>query len=414
VKVIIKKMVVLVALLPLFLLTGCWDHIDIEQRGYVLGIAIDAYPPVPTEAEKADSGETTPEEEKKVEFMETHTGKPLYAITIQLPILGRGPQPSEEGDSNSGGKDLTWEITQVGNSFMDMNREMLARTSLSLYYEHLRVIIISDQVAKQGISNILDFFVRDPEMRRRVRVFVSKGEAKSVLDVKPRIEEYSSVYLAEMPTNASKNARIVHHTDLGQLIQLIHNDLAFVLPVAEPTRDEIKIAGAAAFKGDKLIGWVSELETEAIKLIRNLYQGGVISIRSPEQKDALEVFDITKSKCKITPIIKNDEITMQVKLDIKGNYAEYINKSAMDELSLEFLKKLGQELENEIEKMCLTTIEKFQKVYKADVFHFSQQIRANEPAYWDKISDKWDDIIFPEVNIDLDADVTIELTGTIK
>ena len=79
----------------MLLLAGCWDHIDIEQRGYVLGVAIDAYPPMPGKDEKAASEETPPEEEEKIEMMETHTGKPSYAMTIQMPILRKNPQPAE-------------------------------------------------------------------------------------------------------------------------------------------------------------------------------------------------------------------------------------------------------------------------------------------------------------------------------
>ncbi len=407
-----KKPPVLILLVLSLFLSGCWDHMDIEQRGYVLGVAIDAYPPVPMKDEKAAPGETPPEEEVKLERMDTHTGQPLYAFTIQLPIL-KGSQPSDGSSPGSSGGSQSWEITQVGNSFMCMNREMLSRTSLSLYYEHLQAIIISDQVARQGISNVLDLFTRDPEMRRRVRVFISKGEAKAVLDVKPRVEEYSSVYLAEMPINATRNARIVHHTDLGQVIQFIHNNLAFILPIAQPTKDEIKISGAAAFKGDKLVGWVSELETEAIKLIRNLYEGGVLTVQSPEQEGAIEVLDVTKVKTKITPVVKNDEITMHIKIDMKGNYAEYVNKPAQEDITIAFLEKLEEEFEKEISRNCLATIDKFQKEYKADVFHFCQYIKSDEPAYWDKISDKWD-ILFPSLNINLDVNVSIELTGTTK
>ena len=260
----------------------------------------------------------------------------MYAMTIQLPILKKSSQSSDGGSSGSGEGSNSWEITQIGNSFMCMNREMLSRANLSLYYEHLQAIIISDRVARQGISNVLDLFTRDPEMRRRVRVYISKGEAKAVLDVKPRVEDYSSIYLAQMPTNATRNSRIVHNTDLGQVIQSIHNDLPFVLPIAQPTRDEIKISGSAAFKGDKLIGWVSELETESIKLIRNLYVGGVMTVQSPEKKGAIEVLDVTKVKTKITPIIKNDEITMHIKIEVKGNYAEYVNKPASEDITIEF------------------------------------------------------------------------------
>lgn len=88
-----KKPAVLTLLILSFFLSGCWDHIDIEQRGYVLGVAIDAYPPVPMKDEEAAPGETPPEEEVKLELMETHTGQPLYAMTIQLPILRIIPSP---------------------------------------------------------------------------------------------------------------------------------------------------------------------------------------------------------------------------------------------------------------------------------------------------------------------------------
>ncbi|HHU48296.1 MAG TPA: Ger(x)C family spore germination protein, partial [Clostridiales bacterium] len=365
-----KKPAVLTLLILSFFLSGCWDHIDIEQRGYVLGVAIDAYPPVPMKDEEAAPGETPPEEEVKLELMETHTGQPLYAMTIQLPILRNDSQPSDASSAGSGGGSLSWEITQVGNSFICMSRQMLSRSSLALYYEHLQAIIISDRVARQGISNVLNFFTRDPEMRRRVRVYISQGEAKAVLDVKPRVEEYSSIYLAEMPTNATKSSRIVHHTDLGQVIQLIHNNLSFVLPIARPTKDEIKISGAAAFKGDKMVGWVSELETEAIKLLRNLYEGGIVTVQSPEQKGAIEVLDVTKTKTKITPVIRNDEIAMYIKIDVKGNYAEYVNKPALEDITIDFLDKLEQEFEKEIARNCTATINKFQEEYKADVFHF--------------------------------------------
>lgn len=43
----------------------------------------------------------------------------------------------------------------------------------------------------------------------------------------------------------------------------------------------------------------------------------------------------------------------------------------------------------------------------------NQYIKSDEPAYWDKISDKWD-MLFPELDIHLDVDVSIELAGTTK
>ena len=106
----------------------------------------------------------------------------------------------------------------------------MSRTNLIPYYEHLQVIIISEDVARSGVEDILDFFVRDQEMRRRVKLFVTPGQAKSILDVKPRTEDFSAMYLAHIPMNSTKNSRMVHEVDLGEIVNYIHQGYDFVLP----------------------------------------------------------------------------------------------------------------------------------------------------------------------------------------
>ena len=398
------------------MLTGCWDRIDIESRGYVLGIAIDKYPPIPQAKKGNMPGETPPKEEVKVEHMETHTGKDLFAMTVQLPIMKKSSDSSSGGGSGSSGggeSSKTWEITQIGNSFLSMNREMQSRTDLSLYYEHLQVIILSERIARDGLEDVIDFFVRDPEMRRRVRVFISTGEAKSVLNVTPKIEDYSAIYLAQLPLNASKTSRIVHKTDLGEVIQSIHAGFDFVLPMVVPTEDETKASGAAAFKGGRMVGWLSEIEVEAFKFIRNIYMGGVIAIPNPDGEDGIIVLDITGAKTEVIPVIENENLSFTIKIKVKGDYGEEVNMHTHSKLSQGFLEKLEQGYAREIERICQATVSRMQTEYGADIFRFCQVLAIKEPAYWKKIEDKWD-IIYPNVDVIVQADVSIELLGIIQ
>jgi Ger(x)C family germination protein len=179
-----KLFVILFIIMLTALLTGCWDRKDIENRGYVLGIAIDVYTPDSQEKQSGQEDSSESSTKNRLEGMETHTGEHQYVLTVQLPILAKSSTTAQGGSGGGDGDGKkTVEITQVGNSFMSMQREMQSRTSLSLYYEHLQVIVISEDAARQGLEDIIDFFVRDPEMRRRVKIFVSKGEAKSVKEV---------------------------------------------------------------------------------------------------------------------------------------------------------------------------------------------------------------------------------------
>jgi Ger(x)C family germination protein len=399
-------------------LSGCWDRVDIESRGYVLGIAIDKYPPNPQAEEIAAPGQTPPKEEEKVEYMETHAGEDIFAMTVQLPILKKsGSASSGTGGSGTSGGSVggsnTWEITQIGNSLFSMNREMQSRTELSLFYEHLQVIILSERIAREGLEDVIDFFVRDPEMRRRVKVFISVGQAKSLLDVVPRIEDYSSTYLSKIPMNAAKTSRIVLKTDLGEVIQSIHAGFDFVLPKVVPTKDEIKASGAAAFKEGRMVGWVSEIELEAIKFIINRYQGGVVTISSPEHEGGLVAMEITSSKAEVIPLIQNDGLSFDIKIKVKGNYADETKMHTHGKLTQDFLNKLEKGYEREIERICRAVVTKMQEDYKADVFRFCQVVATKKPAYWKKIEDKWDNI-YPTADVNIKADVSIELLGIVE
>lgn len=409
-----KLFILLFIIMLTALLTGCWDRKDIENRGYVLGIAIDVYTPDSQEKQSSQDDSSESRTKKRLEGMEIHTGEHQYILTVQLPILAKSSTTAQGGSGGGDGDGKkTVEITQVGNSFMSMQREMQSRTSLSLYYEHLQVIVISEDAARQGLEDIIDFFVRDPEMRRRVKIFVSKGEAKSVLSVVPKVEEFASIYLASIPINARVNSRIAHETDLGEVIKSLHADLDFVLPMTQVNSDEIKVSGGAAFKDGKMVGWLSELETEAMKLIRNLYLGGVITVSSPENKQGIITMEVTGAKTNISPVLTGDEVAFNIDIKIKGNYAENVNMHTHARLDESFMKKLEKAYEKEVHSMCQQTINKMQLEYGADVFQFKKILKSKEPAYWKNISHQWD-LIYPHAEVNINVDVSLQLIGIVQ
>ncbi|NLB43079.1 MAG: Ger(x)C family spore germination protein, partial [Clostridiales bacterium] len=275
------------------------------------------------------------------------------------------------------------------------------------------VIVISEEIAREGIEEILDFFGRDPEMRRRVKILVTKGEAKSALSVEPKIEDYSSIYLASIPINARSNSRIIHKTDLGEVIKSIHAGFDFVLPMTEVADNEIKASGGAAFKYGKMVGWVSELEIDAIKLIRSLYLGGVITVSSPEHGQGIVTMEVTSAKSNITPVITGDEVVFNIDIKIKGNYAENVNMHSHAQLDDSFMQKLEKAYEKEAQRICLNAANKMQVEYGADIFRLNQILQTEEPAYWKRISDQWD-IMYPHVEVNINADVTLQQVGLVK
>ena len=395
----------------LLICTGCWDRKNIEDRGYILGIAIDAH------SLEKDAEQKPPDKMKETDFgrIDMTTGKPEYDMTVQLPIVKKSPTVSASGGGGEGGggESMSWQITQSGDSFLSMEREMESRVSLTLFYEHLQAIIISDDIARAGLDKMIDFFLRDREMRSNVGLFIAATPAKNLLEVIPRVEDHSATYLHELPTNSERNSRVVYKSGLGETVICIREGNDFVLPWIEATKDEIKMKGGALFKKGKMIGRADEVDIESINLIRNMYRGGVVVARRPDDKTGLIVMDVFGAKTKIKPIIQGDELKVDVYISIRGQYAEQIGSGGIDDLSDKFIEQCERAFSNEIEKQCNRTIRKMQKEYNIDVFQLNKLLRTQKPGYWHEIKEDWDRI-YPDVEINVHVKSDVRLVGNKK
>ena len=408
----VKKVIHIFIIISLLICTGCWDRKDIEDRGYVLGIAID--PHIPETAMEDKAGDKAKETE--FQHMDMFINKPIYDMTIQIPIIKKSPTLAASGGGGgqeSGGPAKSLQITQSGDTFISMEREMESRVSLTLFYEHLQVIVISDSVAKEGLDKVVDFFLRHREMRSKVDLFIAEGSAKKLLEVVPKIEDHSATYLHKLPVNSDRNSRIVYKASLGETTNCIRARDDFILPKVEATKDEIKIKGGALFKKGKMVGWADEMDVESINFIRNLYRGGVVVGHRPGDKPGFITMEITKSKAKVKPIIEGDELRFDVSIKVQGEYAGQIDFPSGRYVNDDFIEQCEKEFARAIEEQCNSTIKKMQKEYSADVFQFNKILRTQKPAYWDEIKEDWDKI-FPDVKINISTQAKLKLVGNMR
>lgn len=133
----------------LLITTGCWNAREIDELAFVLGIALDK------------------------------TGNGGVKITVQM------AKPSTFSKSpTGGGKEGKpfWVASSEGKTFFEAIRNMATFTSRRIFWSHNKIIIISEKLARSDISEILDFFCRNPELRLRTCVAVIPGEAGPILE----------------------------------------------------------------------------------------------------------------------------------------------------------------------------------------------------------------------------------------
>lgn len=243
----IKHKLSLILCLMLLLLTGCWDSINIEDRGFIVGTAID------------------------LEEMKEDT--PVYSVTDQLVL------PESFGGASQGGstEEAYLNLTTTGSSIYRINEDLPAISSKSPYYEHLKIIVISEEVATTDhlINQLLDRYIRDVSLRRGIKVIVAENQAHRLLEVNNPESKLPSIHINQMLQRSSENAGFLSPLTLGDIEEIHLRGRSYVLPIMSVDDDKIKRKSGAVFQGakGKMVGSLQEKTCKDLSYIKERQLG---------------------------------------------------------------------------------------------------------------------------------------------
>ena len=219
-------------------LTGCWDRNEIQDRNFVMMMAIDVA--------DAPGGAARPEAQVEWYVQGDNQPRPLRLSLQVLKMRVKG-KPSVDPSQ-------TFVLSNTGQSVFEMVRDMLGESSKGLWFEHVQAIVISEAALKQvGLNRILDFWRRDAEMRWRMSVFVTPGEARPILSFVPPSGEAGGLYLAHVALRQIKDSHLgTGRSDLLATVQTLDAKGDILLPVVQLAGKALKVKDVAVFKGDRL------------------------------------------------------------------------------------------------------------------------------------------------------------------
>ena len=113
------------------------------------------------------------------------------------------------------------------------------------------------------LQNTLDVYIRDHEMRRNIRLFVSKKNAESILKQSAKPENLPAQYIDMLAEHPPKNAQMIEAARIGEVQEKMIASRSFVLPILELTKQGVQMNGAALFRGkdNKCVGSLNGEET---------------------------------------------------------------------------------------------------------------------------------------------------------
>lgn len=370
-----RKIIPLIMLsIFIFTATGCWNYREIESLGIVAGIAIDT----------DESGS--------------------YLLTIEVVDLAPGreiPRTSKK-------------IEARGETMLESVRNAITISGKRLYWSHVKVVILSKDMAKKGIREIVDWLYRDSESRLTLHVLVSKEKtAREVLEAKGVIRAIVSYEIDEM-FMYQKSLSKLPNIKVNDIVNALEGDgIALTLPVIKVAENGgIKtpaLSGLGVFKGDKIIGFLNENETMGFMFITNRFKAGVL-VENPNGNNRKEniSIEVFSNKTKLKPLILHDKLTIVVNTFSDTAIAE--QGTDMDYSIKENYSKLKGDVEKSLEGNMVKLVEKVQREFGVDIFGFGQNVKWQNPSYWRENGQKWDEV-FRNINIKVSSGIAIRNTS---
>jgi len=326
---------------------------------------------------------------------------------------------SETADMHESGKEGSAKsviIESRGKTLFEAVRNALMVNVPKLYWAHTSVCIISQQLAQEGVTQVLDFLSRDHETRLDMHPVIYKGnEAREVFEAKPLTTELVTEELRDM-IHDQKGSSKAMHVQIYEFIENMSNEgISAVMPAICLTEVKgektIRLCGTAVFREDKLIGYLDEDETKYLSFVLDVVEGGVLVVNvGSEGGNDKVTLEILNSKTKIKPKYEEGKITIEMKIKIRTVLDDVVTRIQFcHENELKALSKTaGEQLKGNI----LELIKKAQNS-GADIFGFGLLIKRNIPKLWKEMGKDWDKH-FKEVEAEIIPEIEIVHTGLLK
>jgi spore germination protein KC len=257
-------------------------------------------------------------------------------------------------------------------------------------------------MAENGIGNLLDEFVRNPQSELHSLIFVVKdGQAKDILSVEPIFEPYTSTALVR--EQATLGLKPYYFRNF--LSNALSQGLQPILPTVSLTPlKQIVYTGNAIINKDeglKLVGFLNIYESFNANWITN--RQTEFSITSfVTQGDGNVSLKLQSLGRRIHVKMVDKQIQIDVHLTGDGTIVE--NNTNLDPSKRKDLQIIQDELSQTTRKSIQQLIEKVQKQYKTDIFGFGESVHQQYPYRWKTLKQNWKDI-FPELVVSVKVEL---------
>jgi len=405
--------ITLIVVILVTMLTGCYDSIEPDGIVYILAVGLD----------------------KGV--------KDKLRLTVEFHTMKGGSSSSMSSSSGGGGMGGNYPtITVDAPSFYTGINMINSSLPRRLNFMHAKYLVISEEMAKAGVSTYIAPIIRYREIRRSMHVIVAKGSACKFLEENQSFIGSTLSKTMELQVKGPTDTGYFPHTTLNTFYDGIKstyrqpiailgglNDSnsyqedgekasAFQSPEGQYYAGEIprkggskaELYGTAVFDGDKMVGELTGDETRLLMMLMGDFKRGFFTIKDPKMPQYVVPLDVqTSRKTEIHVDIKNGKPYINAEIELEGNILAIQSMINYEDLSLKPLleKAFEQQVKSEMDAL----IDKCKKE-KSDVFGFGTVACSKFLTIQDWEQYNWNKQ-FENAEVTVNVTFTIRRTGTL-
>lgn len=383
-----NKLKYLIILLIPLLLTGCYNYQELNDLAITTGVSIDY-------------------DQETKEFI----------------VIAQVINPEKEQDAKSSTETSFINYESKGKSLREAIRTIILDSPKRLYGSQLQILILSENVLYEKLPDVIDFFIREPELRPEFKIIIAKDEkALEGISIQTLLDDLSSSNILSSLETQSERIGITTVVSLNELANMYLNPyLEIVLPSMivkgnikegeskenlSTTKDEttIEVQTTGVFKNNKFLGYLTEEESKTLNLIRGDIKNTIINM---EITDGFIVFEPNNIKASVEAIPKENK----VKMTISGLAKVKEITGLIDLNNTKEVQKLQKDFNKLTKDMVLNTFNSIREKYNTDVFKFRDLYYKTDHKYFNKNQSNWYEEIFPNLQLEVTSEIELYEKG---
>lgn len=329
-----------------------------------------------------------------------------YTLTVEIFDVSQSSGADEVGNGN-----LTKIITVTGDNVSSAMEKLTLEIGKTLIYSQKRLVVIGKDALMQGVTGVMDFFVRDYKTRSNVLLAAAmESSAAEVISANEGNVSFPARELQELLESGKVNGytKKVNFATLTELMKDKYT--AAYLPVLEvhgSGKDVYAaLSGFVVIHDEKPAGVLSLEEVRGFLFLTDSVFGGTLNVDN--ENLGFSSLKIVKNDTRVSVtadkephILVNIDCVMDI-MEVRAEKGVVISEDNADEI----LKSA----EKYIKKITDQTLEKCLNDYNCDIFGFGKRMWISNPSYC-KSLDNPDENIIDFDSVETKVNVKIRRVG---